>query len=181
MLPNYYSYLWQSQDENHKVFLWQVLTPSQISPLAGKKAACTFFCLKSLPSMMSLQFNYVIPLFSSVGILTRYHTFVNLHYILIIFQPINICLSKVEYGTLTTAGCLVERLKHVTCISQSDMPKKNETGSEQCNKTVTHWEMCVMINIVSLQHWQRQSSCHLVLNVIGAELWWQQEKVSRCG
>lgn len=61
------------------------------------------------------------------------------------------------------------------------MPKENELGSEQCEEAVTYWEICVMINLVSLQDWQQQSSCSLVLNVIGAEPWWQQRKLSQYG
>lgn len=151
---------------------------------SSREKSCLYLLLFKKPrinDVPSVQLCNPLVFFSSVGILTRQHTFANPHYIWIIFQPINMCLSKVEQGTLRTAGCLAERVKHVTCISQAGTPKKNELGSEQCDKPMTHWEMCVMINLVSLQHWQWQSSCHLVLNVIGAELWWQQEKLSQCG
>lgn len=114
---------------------------------SSREKSCLYLLLFKKPiinDVPSVKLCNSLVFFSSVGILTRYHTFANPHYIWIIFQPINMCLSKVEYGTLTTAGCLVERVKHVTYISQSDMPKKNEIGSEQCDKTMTHWEMCVI-------------------------------------
>lgn len=59
-------------------------------------------------------------------------------------------------------------------------PQKNEIRSEQCQEAAAHWEICVMIRPDYLQDWQLQSFCHPVLNVIGAELWWQQ-KLPQCG
>lgn len=58
----------------------------------------------------------------------------------------------------------------MTYIGQSDMPKEKALGSEQCEEAAPYWEICVMINLVSLQNWPWQSSCRLVLDVIEAEL-----------
>lgn len=69
----------------------------------------------------------------------------------------------------------------MTRIGQSDMPKEKELGSEQCEEAAPYWQVCVMINLVSLQDWLWQSSCRLVLDVIEAELWWQQENLPQGG
>lgn len=134
--------------------------------------------LTNLSSMISLQFNQVIHLFPFLQwvSLTQQYTFANPYYILIKFHLINLCFLKVEFRTLTTPDCLTAKQRHVTHISQSDVPKKNELGSEQCEEAAAHWETYVMIKLVSLQDWQWHRSCHLVLNVIGAEFWWQQER-----
>lgn len=113
------------------------------------------------------------PVFLSVvGIcqLASGHTFENLHYMLIISHLINMPLPKVESRTLTSPDAFTAWLWHVTFIGQSRCAHTRRWATWRGHYLLGN----LLWYGISLHDGQGQSFWRLLLNVMGAELWWQQ-------
>lgn len=137
-----------TQEENHKRIFWWVLIPSQISPVAGRKVACVLSCFKGLILLKNISWFICLPVqwgsspvFLSVGGICQLaagHTFENPHYILINFPPNQYAPSQSRIQSTHNPRFPCNRVEACDLCGST-----YETGSEQCEETTAHQEICV--------------------------------------